>query len=180
MSQERDVNTPTGRTKRLTKQDINTLSEQELDQHVAAVLDRGLTNARLKVDLPDDLIGEWVPDDAMAIYEKELLGFTKDTEYATRHALHSQNGEARLGDTIFMIAPKRLMDAIEKKRAKDYHDRHGKKAGKGSTVEEKGFESENAGTGLRVVNESSTEEVSTAAIIAAREAADAANKETKS
>lgn len=176
MSQEREVNTPSGLTKRLTKDDILNLSEQELDQHVAAVLDRGLTNARLKVELPPDLHGEWVPDDPMAIYEKELLGFTKDTEYATRHALHSNNGEAKLGDTIFMIAPKRLMDAIEKKRARDYHERHGKKAGKGSTIEEKGFDSENKGTGLVIVNESSTEEVSTSAIVAAREAAEAANK----
>jgi hypothetical protein len=171
MSKERELNTLEG-TRTLTKENIQAMSDNELDQQVAAVLDRGVTHARLKVPLPDDLIGEWVPNDSQAIYEKKLLGFEIDDKYATKHALHSDgSGAPIIGDTIHMVAPKRLMEAVQRKRSLDYEARHGKGAGrKKEQIEEKGYLAENKG-GLGTVSESSAEEVNLSTITAANNAA---------
>lgn len=172
MSQEREINTPSGIPKTLTKEIINSLSDEQLDAQVASVLDRGMTNARLLVPLPVDLHGEWVPNDVSAIYEKQLLGFEIDDKYALKHALNNDgNGKSIIGDVVHMVAPKRLVEAVERKRRKDYDMRHGPGANKkrARQIEEQGFLNQGHG-GLGITEESNVQEISTNEIIAARAA----------
>lgn len=172
MSDEREVNTIGGVTQVLTKDMIGKLSDAQLDAQVASVLDRGVTNARLKVPLPDDLVGEWVPTDAQSIYEKQLLGFEVDTKFAMKHALHNDgSGKAIVGDVIHMVAPKRLMEAVARKRTADYELRHGAKgATKVRQIEEQGFLNQGHG-GLKINEESTATEIGLNQIIAAKDAA---------
>lgn len=173
MSQEREVNTPSGIDKRLTHEDILKLSDEQLDAHVASVLDRGVTNSRLKVPLPDDYVGEWVPADAQSIYEKQNLGFEIDDKFALKHALHSDGTDKSIiGDVIHMIAPKRLMESIERKRRLDYDSRHGVGARKKRQIEEQGFLSQDHG-GLKIDELSSAESIGINQIKAAKDASNA-------
>lgn len=170
MSKEREINTPSGIDKTLTHEDIDNLSDDQLDAHVASVLDRGITNSRLKVPLPDDLVGEWVPSDAQSIYEKQSLGFVMDDKYALKHALHSDGTDKSIiGDVVHMIAPKRLMNAIEKKRRSDFDLRHGAGARRKRQVEEQGFLAQDHGK-LVITEESSAVEVGLSQIQAAKNA----------
>lgn len=171
MSKEREINVIGGTPQVLTRERISELSDEQLDAHVASVLDRGVTNARLKVPLPTDKHGEWVPNDPQSIYEKQLIGFEIDTEFAMAHALNNDGtGKAIVGDVIHMIAPKRLMDAIEKKRRNDYDSRHGSGSRKTRQIEEQGFLNQNHG-GLKINEDSTAGEVGLSQIVAAKDAA---------
>lgn len=176
MSTEREINTASGLGKTFSVDDINKLSDEQLTQHVASVLDRGLTEVRLKVDLPSDTHGEWVHNDPQSVYEKQLLGFSIDDKYAVKHALHTDggSGKAVLGDVVHMICPMRLKDAVDRKRAYDYMARHGKKnAGTiKEQTEEREFKAHDHG-GVGVEVESTAAEVGLNQITAAVNASNA-------
>jgi len=92
---------------------------------IAQVLDRGMTNARLTVPLPNSLYGEWVLNDPIEIDRFRAMGFEKDTKYAINRGLHGSGGEAIVGDVVFMIAPIEVKEIMDELRADQYKRKHG-------------------------------------------------------
>ena len=132
-----EVSTPDGTGEVLKFED---LTEDQLEKELATVLDRGLVNARLHVDLPSDMYGEWVPYDPLEIQRKRSLGFSIDRTYATKSALHSDDsGNPRIGDVIHMTCPMRIKIMIDKIHAKRYEENHGKRRKELKQAEEKGY-----------------------------------------
>lgn len=90
--------------------DLNpTKEERELfRQRVASVGSRGIISARLDVELPPELHGEWVERmNVGRIHEYETMGFKVDDTYAKDKALHSDGTDAPIiGDVVFMTIPK--------------------------------------------------------------------------
>jgi hypothetical protein len=81
----------------------------------AVMLDRGWTNARINVDLPPDVYGEWVHDSATEIARMRNLGFKVDDIYAKQNALHNDGtGAPKIGDVIFMTCAKWMHEDFEK------------------------------------------------------------------
>lgn len=129
----------------------------EMKKRVSHILERGLLHDRLNVPLPDDTIGQWVSDDPVEIARMKALGFEEDTQYAKGNALHSDGtGRAKVGDTIFMIAPKEVGEIIEETRKELYERTHGKKAKAEETDAVAKLASQNIGG---VVNQSQTKVV---------------------
>lgn len=141
MAQEREVVSPSGS---LPSNDINELVAIHLgaktpeEKQVAfdkltarlrvQILDRGVTNDRLFVPLPDDVHGEWVPNDKEEIYRKINLGFKIDDEYAIARALHSQgDGKSIVGDVVFMTCPKVVKEVFDRIRLEEYIKMNSKK-----------------------------------------------------
>jgi hypothetical protein len=111
----------------------------ETQPRLVDILDRGIVVDRLKVLLPEDVHGEWVPNDKMEIARYEALGFVIDTVYAPKRSLHSDGtGKAIVGDTVFMICHKSVRDTIDRMRAKAFEDAHAVGAGK-KQAEEKEY-----------------------------------------
>lgn len=104
----------------------------ELKAKLASILDRGIVQDRLTVELPEDLHGEWVRNDPLEIRRLETLGFRVDDEYATKRAIHSDGtNSAIVGDVIHMICPKEVKDLIDEIRIERMVREHaGKKMGK--------------------------------------------------
>jgi len=101
----------------------------EAKPKIVDILDRGMVVDRLKVDLPSDLHGEWVPNDKLEIARYEALGFVIDTAYAPSRSLHSDGtGKAIVGDTIHMICHKSVRETIDKIRQRNFDAAHGIKA----------------------------------------------------
>lgn len=97
----------------------------ELKAKLARILDRGVVQDRLVVELPDHLYGEWFRNNPMDIQRARALGFEIDTEYATKRAVHSNaTGGAVVGDVIFMTCPKEVHEVIEEIRLERTVRRH--------------------------------------------------------
>lgn len=129
----------------------------EMRKRVAHILERGMLYDRLNVNLPDDTIGQWVPDEQVDIARMKALGFVEDTTYATSNSLHTDGtGRAKIGDTIFMVAPKEVGEIIEEVRKELYDRTHGKKVKAEETDALGKLASQNIGG---VVNESNTKVV---------------------
>ena len=147
------------------------LMKMEPHERVArlvSVMDRGMTGERLKVDLPNDIYGEWVPNDKMEIYRMESMGFRVDEEYAMKNALHNDGtGKPIIGDVIFMTTPKLIREAQVEATRRKYIETHGDpKDKKRLHSEEKAFLSslKTAG-GVPAVNVGSEEAVGTQEIV---------------
>lgn len=94
------------------------LPEKERFAKVATILDRGVIFERLKVDLPDDLYGEWCRNDPLEIDRMRTLGFWVDDRYATKRALHSDGTSSNIvGDVIHVITTRQNKDMIDKVKA---------------------------------------------------------------
>ena len=97
------------------------LTDAERKSIIARVLERGIIIDRCTVDLPDGLYGEWVADDPVEISRMQLLGFEKDTKYATDRSLNaSGDGVSKIGDIIYMTAPIEVKETIDMVRAEMY------------------------------------------------------------
>lgn len=120
------------------------------------VLERGQVADRLQVDLPPELYGEWVPNDKMSIYEKELLGFKVDTEYAPKRRLHDQGDNSSvIGDAIFMTCTKEDHEIHEEIRRENYEALNAKPGSfTAPQREEKEFSADQRTIGMPVVQES--------------------------
>lgn len=120
------------------------------------VLERGMIADRLQVDLPPSLWGEWVPRDKQSVYEKELLGFKVDTEYARKRALHDQGtGESIVGDCVFMIQDIEDHNLLEEIRRENFEAANGKPGGTARLQgEEKEFVASSRTLGLPTIEES--------------------------
>lgn len=173
MSQERDVVLPEGGTKSILEL-LDTLPEDQFVDQLAILLDRGHVNARLLVDKPLDVHGEWVPNDAMEVMRKKSLGFEIDDKYAAGNALHSDGtGKPIVGDVIYMTCPARLKAAYDKLAAKRYEEAHGNQKKVRDTKEEKEFKSRANQPGFinpeaSKVDQSSLESIDQSVITAAR------------
>lgn len=146
------------------------LDRGELKARIARVLDRAMSNDRLKVDLPDGVYGEWVPDDPFEISRFKDMGFDIDREYAK--SLHNVgDGSRKVADVIFMTCPREVYDIITEVRNERYYDSHGKKGDKVKAQrEEKEF---NTNAPLPMINESSASAATKAQI------AEALNRDVK-
>lgn len=114
-------------------------TRSEIKARLAQVLDRGVVNERLHVDLPSDMHGEWVPNTREEIYRMETLGFEVDTTYAKQRALHNDGTDkAIIGDVIFMTCSKMVKEVIDEVRREKFEALHGVKNGK--QKEERDFE----------------------------------------
>ena len=152
-------------------ENIEDLTDAELEARLSRVLERGIIVDRTTVDLPKGMYGEWVCDDDADIVRMQLMGFEIDNKYAVKRSSHADGtGEtAKIGDIIFMTCPQRVKDTIEKVRKRIY-DRANPK--KGSQKEERDF-AQSMGSikeaKLPVTDESSQSSVGEAEIIAALE-----------
>lgn len=164
MGQEREVNTLQG-TKTLNDDLLKDLSDDQFEKEIATVLERGVTNMRLNVVLPEDLYGEWVPNDPVEIFRKQSLGFKIDDKYAVSNALHSDGtGKPIIGDVIFMVNSKRFKVAYDKLMHKRFEETHGNKQ---AQVEERQYLNEKH-EAVTTINNSSTQTVGAAEIAAAK------------
>lgn len=139
----------------VAQKDFSSLSRTDKKARLANVLERGLTNDRLIVDLPPEVYGEWVPRDPSEIARMQSMGFEIDTKYASARALHgSGSGESVVGDVIFMTAPSEVKEIIDELRMEQYVKMNGNPNRDKRTVQRE--ESEGATThGLPIINESS-------------------------
>lgn len=137
-------------------------NKDELDEAsrkaiIARVLERGIIIDRATVDLPKGLYGEWVADDPVEVSRMQLLGFEKDTEFATDRSSHSDgSGVSKIGDVIFMTAPIEVKETIDMVRAEMYARAN---PTSDKQKEEKDFQRLADKSGLPVIDES---DVSTA------------------
>lgn len=101
---------------------------------MAAVLERGIVNERLAVDLPSDIHGEWVEDDPVQVARMETLGFKIDDTYAVKRRLHSKGDSASyVGDVVFMTCSREDYDLFEEIRQERFDQMHGPKHQKEDT-----------------------------------------------
>lgn len=68
-----------------------------------SMLDRGMLNHNLRVDVPDHLYQEWGPNDPSYIRDMEEKGFTIDTQYA---ADQMRTAHGKIPDVISFITPR--------------------------------------------------------------------------
>lgn len=126
------------------------LNDKEIKARFASLLERGVVNDRLHVDLPPDVHGEWVPNNAQDISRAKAMGFEVDMTYAVKRAIHSDGtGRPIVGDVIHMITPKRFAELREEVRMERYNRLHSPKKGK-VLIDDA------IGTDLPTVNESRT------------------------
>ena len=145
------------------------LSDAELEAKLTRVLERGIIVDRTTVDLPSDVYGEWVSDEAVEISRMQLMGFELDTKYAVDRATNADGTGvvAKIGDVVFMTCPRRVMDIIEKVK-KNLYERANPKSG--SQKEEKAFtELMDKQADLPVIDESVQSSVGEADILSALE-----------
>lgn len=97
-------------------------TRSEKKARLARILDRGIINDRITIDLPSDLYGEWVRNDQLEIQRMQVLGFQVDHEYAPKSAIHNDgSGAAILGDVIFMTCDRETKEIIDEIRAEQYY-----------------------------------------------------------
>lgn len=119
MPTERDVIVVAGPDGKVpTASEVQTVSEQEqrdFTAKMAIMLDRGWTNARINVEVPPGIHGEWVFNSPAELARIRNLGGKIDTKYAAKNALHNDgSGNPILGDVIFCVWPKWQYDIIKK------------------------------------------------------------------
>jgi hypothetical protein len=153
MPNERDIQTPSGMTFRATAEDRK---ENEVINDVgtfrarmAAVLDRGVINDRLTIDIPKNLHGEWVVNDPFELERAAMLGFTDGSEYVSKRLAHHQDGKPTMGDVRFMVQPMWMHKEVIAERERRFNEMHNPK--KKRQKEEEEFR---VNAGLPVIEES--------------------------
>jgi hypothetical protein len=137
--------------------EVTKIDRKELKAKLVAVLDRGITNDRLAVDLPGHVHGEWVVNDPMEIARVQALGFEVDNQYAPKRSLHSDGSTtAIVGDVIHMVCSKEVKEVIDEIRRERFIAEHGSAAPSGmdNLPEERGFKTAMVGAGVKVIDES--------------------------
>lgn len=111
---------------RTAAEEFRSLSKAEKRARLVNVLDRGLVNSRLYVELPSELHGEWVSKDPVEIARMQAMGFEIDTQYAKKNAINKTGeGYNAMGDVIFMTAPIEVKEIIEELRLQKYLEMNG-------------------------------------------------------
>lgn len=107
---------------------IKKAEKGELRAKLAAILDRGIVEDRLKVELPEGMYGEWVRNDPLEIRRLQSLGFKIDDTYAKNRGIHSDGSDSAIvGDVIYMIVDKEVKDVIDDIRHEQIIKTHLKK-----------------------------------------------------
>lgn len=167
MSQPREVEVVVGKP---TASEVVTETREQKKARIAQVLDRGMTNARLTVNLPPDVYGEWCPNDPVEIERYRVMGFEIDTKYALHRATHGGGDLPIVGDVIFMVAPIEVKELMDEVRTDQYKRKHGdpKKDQRTNQLEGRPHGANELNTpGVKVIDESDTAIVSNAEIAAA-------------
>lgn len=129
------------------------LSIAEKKSLIARVLERGIIIDRCTVDLPDGVYGEWVADDPVEISRMQLLGFEKDTKYASDRSTNAgADGVSKIGDVIYMTAPIEVKETIDMVRAEMYE--RANPVSEKQQKEERDFQRLADKSGLPVIDES--------------------------
>jgi hypothetical protein len=140
--------------------DMYTIPETKSQKvaRLAQILDRGVINQRLNPKgLPDDLVGQWMPDDPNENTRMELLGFVDGSKYVSENATSkSGTGVARVGDVRYWVIPKEEHELIEAAQEQLKARKHGDRY---NQIEEKTLLNENAGPDIKQLAESKIEEV---------------------
>lgn len=126
----------------------------------ARVLERGMVADRLAVEnLPENLYGEWVPNDKAEIFRMQVLGFKVDDKYAIDRALHDKgDNQSIVGDCVFMICEREDKDIIDEIRREKFQALNGKPgAVTKAQGEEKEFTGQTRGLNIGPVVEESTQ-----------------------
>lgn len=133
---------------------ISEAQRKEFRAKAAKVVTRGFVVDRLNVETPEDVHGEWIRDEPVALAGARALGFELDTKYAVNSALHTDaTGKAKVGDVVFMTMPKWQKEEIDKLKQEHYNRQHGVKGNK--PVEETEYASK-LDKSMPVINESKT------------------------
>lgn len=102
------------------------LSRADKKKKFISILERGIVDDRLMVDLPPHLHGQWVRKDVFSIDRLKSLGYWIDTEYAVDRSLHSDGTKtAQIADVIFMVCTKEDHDILEEIRHDEFVKNHG-------------------------------------------------------
>jgi len=138
MTIEREVLNVTGKSKQEGEEELEFIKDsehapetmQERRARIATILERGIINTRLNVELPPDIHGEWVREDSVQIERMKSLGFEIDLKYGNKTALHSTGAGtiARVGDVIFMTCPQEDYELIQEVKRERYLEQHDPKA----------------------------------------------------
>lgn len=152
----------TGRPEINNTTQVKPESRSEKKARLAKILDRGLVGDRLHVELPNDIYGEWVPNDKVEIYRMQSLGFVVDKEYAKRRALHNDGtaDTSIVGDVIFMTCDRETKDIMEEIKRENYDKVNAPKGAR----EEKDYTSNLKNTVTPSIVNSTTESVDNDAI----------------
>lgn len=151
MANERPIQSADGKTEAEKR--------KEFRARTARLVTRGHIVDRLNVQLPADVHGEWIRDDAVAIAEAQALGFEIDTKYAVQNKLHTDaSGKAKVGDAVFMTIPKWMKEEIDSIKAEQTAVHHGTKKGT-KPVEERDYENSAGSTIIPTTNASTTNNV---------------------
>lgn len=103
--------------KKMIEDRIKAAERGELKSLLASILDRGIIEDRLHVDLPSDVYGEWVRRDPLEVARMKALGFQIDNKYASQRAIHEDGTDANIvGDVIFMTCDMLRHEIIEEIR----------------------------------------------------------------
>lgn len=137
MAEEREVNTPSGRVEKF---DFLNMNDDQLHALAVEILELGVSYSRFNVELPPDVHGEWVPRDALAVREYQLMGFEVDKKYANENAVKSQSGLDGnvIGDVIFMTCPMKWKEILDAEKHKRFVAMNGR-PGDDSVGEEKSY-----------------------------------------
>ena len=128
----------------ITRLTDSTKSEAELRKEfrskVSRVVSRGFVLDRLSVALPDNLYGEWIPDDPVSIAQAKALGFEINNDYGDA-ALHKDAaGNTKIGDTVFMTMQKWMKEEIDILKQEEVEKHHAVKKAGGKPSEELQYE----------------------------------------
>lgn len=121
---------------------------------IVTILDRGITNERLNVDIPADVYGEWVLNIPTEVQRFQSMGFEIDDKFSAGKAVH---GNAKIGDTVFMTCPRYVKEVIDEVRMERFIAMHGKPGSANRKLkEETDFASKSE---LPTVNTSTSEQI---------------------
>lgn len=115
MSIQREVEISIG------NEDLSKIPRSELKARLARVFDRSMSFDKLRVDLPPELYGEWIPSDHQSMREAELKGFRLDETYAPQQTSFKSN---RHVDAVYMIMPKIVKELADEIELDNYNKRH--------------------------------------------------------
>lgn len=120
------------------------MTRAELKAHLVTILSRSVVSDRLNVPLPDDVHGEWFPNDKGEILRAEMLGFKIDTEYAKKRSLHQDSkagaDSSTVSDAVFMVCSKQVKEVMDEINLERYNAANSPRRGR--QKEERDFETE--------------------------------------
>lgn len=149
-----DIDISTSVSSNIITDEDRELSRAARKAKLVQIYSRGAVGNNLHVDLPNDLVGQWVSVDPTAINRMEALGFQIEKEHAPKIKLHNKgDGASYVGDVVFMTASRETREIIDEIKRERYEAMNNPKKQK----EEKDFVASTqtlAEAGITSVNQS--------------------------